>query len=164
MGLGYSALVPGGLALNPKDAYWRPTDLEITDIRGCYIAANYDYPVIKIYTNQDIVGLGEVRDAGWIAQALMMKPYLVGKDPLDIPEILRSIRHLVGQERRIERDSGRYSGGYSAIDIALMDIAGKALDMPCWKLLEMGKKCRDEIPVYADTPAVADLEKYAGMM
>lgn len=163
--MGYSAMVSSGLAFNPKNAYSRPTDLEITDIRGTYIAANYDYPIIKVYTNQDLVGLGEVRDAGWIAQALMMKPYLVGKDPLDIESILRSIRHLTGQGREVVRDgNGRFAGGYCAIDIALMDIAGKAMGWPCWKLLGMGKKFRDEIPVYADTAAVDDLEKYAGKM
>lgn len=152
--MGYTGMAMSGLAYNPKNAYSRPSDLEITDIRGCVIASNYDYPVIKIYTNQDIVGLGEVRDAGWISQALMMKPCLVGKDPLDIESILGSVRHLTGH--------GRYGGGYSAIDIALMDIAGKAMGWPCWKLL--GEKRRDTIPVYADTFGSTDLDKYAKLM
>lgn len=152
--MGYSGMAVSGLAYNPKNSYSRPSDLEITDIRGCVIAANYDYPIIKIYTNQDIVGLGEVRDAGWISQALMMKPYLVGKDPLDIASILDSIRHLTG--------NGRYGGGYSAVDIALMDIAGKAMGWPCWRLL--GEKYRDEVPVYADTFGSTDLDKYEKLM
>ena len=153
--MGYTGLMTGGnLAIDPKNARSRPSELKITDIRGTTIAANYDYPIIKIYTNQDIVGLGEVRDAGWIAQALMLKPYLVGKDPLDIPPILESIRHLTGH--------GRYGGGFSAVDIALMDIAGKALGMPCWQLL--GEKYRDEIEVYADTFAADNPENQAALM
>lgn len=152
--VGYSGMVMGGLVTNPKNAYSRPSNLKITDIRGAVVAANYDYPIIKIYTNQDIVGLGEVRDAGWLAQALMMKPYLVDKDPLDIEAILSSIRHLTGH--------GRYGGGYSAVDIALMDIAGKALGMPCWKLL--GEKYRDEIPVYADTADTQNMDAYRALM
>lgn len=104
--------------VSPKEAFSRPSDLKITDIRGATLAAIYDFPVIKIYTNQGIIGLGEVRDAGWIAQALMLKPYLIGKDPLDIETILRSIRHLTGP--------GRYAGGYASVDIALMDLAGRA--------------------------------------
>jgi L-alanine-DL-glutamate epimerase-like enolase superfamily enzyme len=147
-------MISVGMALNPKDVNSRPSDLKITDIRGTTIAANYDYPIIKIYTNQGIVGLGEVRDAGWIAQALMLKPYLVGKDPLNIHAILNSIEHLTGH--------GIYGGGYSAVDIALMDIIGKALDMPCWKLL--GEKHRDEIPVYADTFAADNPESQAELM
>jgi L-alanine-DL-glutamate epimerase-like enolase superfamily enzyme len=144
MAMGYSGMVLGRTFNNPKEAYSRPSDLKITDIRGATLAAIYDFPIIKIYTNQGIIGLGEVRDAGWISQALMMKPYLIGKDPLDIETVLMSIRHLTG--------SGRYAGGYSAIDIALMDIAGKALGIPCWKLL--GDKVRDKIEIYADCPTV----------
>ena len=147
--LGYSGLAIGGLAINPKETLSAPSELKITDIRGIVIASNYDYPIIKIYTNQGIVGLGEVRDAGWIAQALIMKPYLIGKNPLDIETILRSVSHITG--------NGRYGGGYSAIDIALMDIAGKALGVPCWKLL--GKKFHDKIDCYSDTPAANTFEK-----
>lgn len=152
--LGYTGMAMSGLAMNPNKAFSRPSDLKITDIRGTVIAANYDYPIIKVYTNQDIVGLGEVRDAGWISQALMLKPYLIGKNPLDIEAILASIRHLTGD--------GRYGGGYSAVDIALMDIAGKALGYPCWKLL--GNKYRDRIDVYADTADTNNKEAYAAMM
>src|SRR5512147_1695962 len=107
---GYSGMVLNESFINPKEAYSRPSDLRITDIRGATLAAIYDFPIIKIYTNQGIVGLGEVRDAGWIAQALMLKPWLIGKDPLDIEPILKSIRHLTGP--------GRYAGGYAAVDIA----------------------------------------------
>jgi len=149
MAMGYSGLVMGETISNPKNAYSRPSDLKITDIRGATLASIYDFPIIKIYTNQGLIGLGEVRDAGWIAQALMLKPYLIGKDPLDIEPILASIRHLTG--------NGRYAGGYCAVDIALMDIAGKALGVPCWKLL--GDKVRDKIEIYADCPTVKDLDK-----
>jgi len=152
--IGYSGMAMNGLAYEPRTANSRPSDLRITDIRGAVVASNYDYPIIKVYTNQDIVGLGEVRDAGWISQALMMKPYLIGKDPLDIESILRSVRHLTGH--------GRFGGGYSAIDIALMDIAGKAMGWPCWRLL--GQQYRSEIPVYADTFGSTDLDNYTALM
>ncbi|HYQ59345.1 MAG TPA: mandelate racemase/muconate lactonizing enzyme family protein [Draconibacterium sp.] len=151
LGLGMSGLSLSGLAVNPKDVPSNPSDLKITDIRGMVIASNYDYPIIKIYTNQGVTGLGEVRDAGWIAQALMMKPYLIGKNPLDIEPILKSIYHLTG--------NSRYGGGYSAIDIALMDIAGKVLGVPCWQLL--GRKVNDKIECYSDTPAANTYEKQA---
>ncbi|MCB1122762.1 MAG: mandelate racemase/muconate lactonizing enzyme family protein, partial [Verrucomicrobiae bacterium] len=139
------------LALNPKHAYGRPSNLRITDIRGCTIAANYDYPIIKVYTNQDIVGLGEVRDAGWLGQALMLKPLIVGKDPLDIEGIMESLRPYA--------DHGRYGGGFSAIDMALFDIAGKAMGWPAWKLV--GEKIHDAIPIYGDTDANYDKEVFA---
>jgi L-alanine-DL-glutamate epimerase-like enolase superfamily enzyme len=154
MAMGCSGMVMGRSFTNPKDAYSRPSNLKITDIRGATLAAIYDFPIIKIYTNQGIVGLGEVRDAGWIAQALMLKPYLIGKDPLDIESILMSIRHLTGP--------GRFAGGYAAVDIALMDIAGKALGVPCWKLL--GDKVREKIEIYADCPTVMEKDNLKLMM
>ena len=59
-----------------------PSGLKITDMRACRLAANYDYPLIKIYTNQDVYGLGEVRDAGVEGIALVLKAHLVGREPV----------------------------------------------------------------------------------
>ncbi|MBI4659664.1 MAG: mandelate racemase/muconate lactonizing enzyme family protein [Verrucomicrobia bacterium] len=148
---GFAGMMWTGLAINPLTAYSRPTNLRITDIRGCTVAANYDYPIIKIYTNQDIYGLGEVRDAGYLGEALVLKPLLVGKDPLDIEGILETIRPWAGH--------GRSGGGFSAVDMALFDIAGKALGVPAYKLL--GTKLTDKIPVYGDTDANEDKAIYA---
>jgi len=116
---GYAGLAIGGLALNPFEAFSIPSDLRITNIRDFTIASNYDYPIIKVFTNQDVYGLGEVRDAGFLGQALMLKPYIVGKNPLNIVEIHNSVKHLTGH--------GRFGGGFSALDIALMDISGKVM-------------------------------------
>ena len=109
LAMGYSGMLMDDSFASPKNAPSRPSGLKITDIRGATLHSIYDFPIIKIYTNQGITGLGEVRDAGWIAQALMLKPYLIGKDPLDIEPILLSIRHLTGP--------GRYAGGYCAINM-----------------------------------------------
>jgi L-alanine-DL-glutamate epimerase-like enolase superfamily enzyme len=140
-----------GMSINPADSYGRPSNLRITDIRGCTIASNYDYPIIRIYTNQDIHGLGEVRDMGYLGEALVLKPLLIGKDPLDIEGILESIRPWAG--------NGRSGGGFSAVDMALLDIAGKALGVPAYKII--GNKLRDKIPIYGDTDANADVAIYA---
>jgi len=147
----FAGLALGGLAVHPARTFSRPSDLRITDIRGCTVASNYDYPIIKIYTNQDLYGLGEVRDMGFVGQALILKPYLVGKDPLDIEGILEGLRKYAG--------NGRAGGGFSAVDMALIDIAGKALGIPAYKIL--GPKVRDKIPVYGDTDASADAQVYA---
>src|SRR3974377_568464 len=84
-----------------------PSTLKITDMRACRVAANYDYPLIKIYTNQDVYGLGEVRDAGVEGIALILKPYLLGRNPLNIEANLRGLRQFAGH--------GRMGGGYSAV-------------------------------------------------
>jgi L-alanine-DL-glutamate epimerase-like enolase superfamily enzyme len=131
-----------------------PSALKITDMRACRVAANYDYPLIKIYTNQDVYGLGEVRDAGVEGIALLLKPYLVGRSPLNIEENLRLVRQFAGH--------GRMGGGYSAVDIAMHDIAGKVYGVPAHRLI--GPKRRDRIRIYADTTDHKDPKVYAERM
>ncbi len=138
--------------LNPNSA---PSDLKITDMRALTIAANYDYPIIRIDTNQGVYGLGEVRDAGGKANALIYKGLLLGRNPVQYPQILRSIRQFTAQ--------GRQAGGYSAIDIALHDIAGKVRGVPAWRL-EAETKKRDRIRIYADTTSAKDPKVYAERM
>ena len=148
---GLAAMAFSGLYINPAKSYSRPSNLKITDIRGCTVASNYDYPIIKIYTNQDVYGLGEVRDMGYLGRALILKPYIVGKDPLDIEGILESLRPFAGNSRA--------GGGISAVDMALFDIAGKVLGVPAYRIL--GPKIRGKIPIYGDTDANVDPEVYA---
>ena len=131
-----------------------PSNLKITDMRALTIAANYDYPVIRIDTNQGVYGLGEVRDAGGKDNALIFKGMLLGQDPMRTEQILRTIRSFSGH--------GRAGGGYSAIDIALNDIRGKVLGVPLWKLL--GEKKRDRVRVYCDTTSTTDIKAYEKRM
>ncbi len=138
-------------ALNTASA---PSNLKITDMRACRVAANYDYPIIRIYTNQDVYGLGEVRDAGVEGIALVLKAHLVGKNPLEIENVLRHIREFAGH--------GRMGGGYSAVDMALHDIAGKVYGVPAWRLI--GSKQRNRIRIYCDTTGHKDIKIYADRM
>lgn len=137
--------------VNPYSA---PSKLRITDIRACRVASNYDYPIIKVYTNQDVYGLGEVRDAGVEGLALVLKPHLVGQDPLRIEPLLDRIRKFANHRRT--------GGGYSAIDIALHDIAGKVYGVPVWRLI--GSKYRDQVRIYCDTTESKDPKVYAERM
>ena len=131
-----------------------PSTLKITDMRACRVAANYDYPIIKIYTNQGVYGLGDVRDAGVEGIALILKAHLVGKNPLNIEQNLRMIRQFANH--------GRMGGGYSAVDMALHDIAGKVYNVPAWRLI--GNKIHDRIRIYADTTSHPDPKMYAERM
>ncbi len=49
---------------NAIHTFSSPSDLKITDIRIAVVASNYDYPILRIDTNQGVYGLDEVRDAG----------------------------------------------------------------------------------------------------
>ena len=57
----------GGSAVRygPINKLSSPSDLRITDLRAVTVAANFDYPVIRMDTNQGGYGLGEVRDGGF---------------------------------------------------------------------------------------------------
>jgi len=152
---GLFKMVEGSVSAQSKTAGFNrnsaPSQLKITDMRSVLIASNYDYPIIRIDTNQGIYGLGEVRDAGREGTALVLKPHIVGKNPLAIEPILDSIRNFSGQQR--------LGGGYSAVDMALHDIAGKVYGVPAWRLV--GSKYRDQIRVYCDTDQSSDPAVFA---
>ena len=140
---------PGGVNRNSA-----PSQLRITDMRAIRIASNYDYPIIRIDTNQGVYGLGEARDAGNEGMALVLKPHIVGKNPLNIEPILDSVRNFTNQRR--------FGGGYSALDIALHDIAGKVYGVPVWRLI--GSQYRNRIRCYCDTTESSSPKIYAARM
>lgn len=119
-----------------------PSELRITDLRVANInGAPKHCPLIKIYTNQGIVGYGEVRDASSATYALMLKSRIIGENPLNVDKLFRRIKQFGGHSRQ--------GGGVSGIEIALWDIVGKAYGVPLYQLL--GGKFRDKIRVYCDT-------------
>ena len=127
----------------------RPADLRITDIRVAEIVgAPFTSVLLKIYTNQGLIGLGEVRDGASATFALMLKSRLMGENPCDIDRLFRRIKQFGGH--------GRQGGGVSAIELALWDLAGKAYGVPVYQML--GGKFRDKVRIYCDT----DAEKPSG--
>jgi len=153
-GTGRGANVHYGPITGPINKLSAPSDLRITDMRACTIATQYDYNLIRLDTNQGVYGLGEVRDNGNKNFALMLKQFVVGRNPLDITGILRSIRPYAAD--------GRQGGGYSSVDLALHDIVGKVYGVPVWRLL--GDKKRDRIRMYCDTTTVNEPKAYAQHM
>ncbi len=120
----------------------QPSALKITDLRYAVVCSNYDYPIIRIDTNQDVYGIGEVRDAGHAENALQFKSMLLGQNPCHVDMIFRAIKHF--------GNWGREGGGVSGIEIALWDLVGKVYGVPCYQFL--GGKYRDRVRIYADTP------------
>ncbi|MBZ9766998.1 mandelate racemase/muconate lactonizing enzyme family protein [Mesorhizobium sp. CA6] len=136
-------------ALNRVNTNSRPSELRITDMRVAEIVgAPFTSALLKIYTNQGIVGLGEVRDGASATYALMLKSRLLGENPCDVDRLFRRIKQFGGH--------GRQGGGVSAVEIALWDLAGKAYGVPIYQML--GGKFRDHVRVYCDT----DAEKPSG--
>jgi len=124
------------------NTYSRPSELKITDLRTAVVASNYDYPIIRLDTNQGVYGIGEVRDAGHAENALQFKSMLLGQNPCNVDMIYRDMKHY--------GNWGREGGGVSGIEIDLWDLVGKVYGVPCWQFL--GGKYRDRVRLYADTP------------
>ena len=121
-----------------------PATLKITDMRFADIdGAPKRCTLLKLYTNQGLVGYGEVRDASSKTYALMLKSRLLGENPCNVDRIMHNIKQFGGPSRQ--------GGGVSGVEIALWDLAGKAWGVPVWQLL--GGKYRDKIRVYCDTDA-----------
>ena len=119
-----------------------PSELKITDLRVANInGAPKHCPLIKIYTNQGIVGYGEVRDASSATYALMLKSRILGENPLNVDKLFRRIKQFGGNSRQ--------GGGVSGVEIALWAIVGKVYGIPLYQLL--GGKFRDKVRVYCDT-------------
>ena len=124
------------------NVFSNPSELKITDIRVANLnGAPKHCPLIKIYTNQGLVGYGELRDASSATYALMLKSRLIGENPCNVDKLFRRIKQFGGPSRQ--------GGGVSGIEIALWDLAGKAWGVPLWQML--GGRFRDKVRVYCDT-------------
>ena len=159
--------------------------LKITDIR-CHVLRAEISPsfgwsqswtrvrgalLVEVRTAEGLVGWGEA-GAGWEQQAAaavidsMFKPLLLGRDPLDVETCWEAL-HAVMLNGGLAR--GIAVQALSGVDIALWDLAGKALGQPVSRLL--GGAYRDRVTAYAtglyytDVPdqtaaLVAEAERY----
>jgi L-alanine-DL-glutamate epimerase-like enolase superfamily enzyme len=127
--------------------YSRPSNLKITDVRVANLTGvPFRSSVIRIDTNEGITGYGEVRDGASPTYALLLKSRLVGENPCNVDKLFRKIRQF--------GHHGRQAGGVCGVEMALMDLAGKAYGVPAYVLA--GGKFRDQVLCYADTPSVTD--------
>lgn len=106
--------------------------------------------LVRINTDEGIVGWGEAGLAygkGWRAALGILQDFgevIIGKDPMHIEKIWEDIF------RKTFWGMGGgtvVNAGISAIDIALWDIKGKALNVPVYELL--GGKTNDNLRTYA---------------
>ncbi len=124
------------------NTYSTPSELRITDMRFVDIVGMPMHcTLLKIYTNQGLVGYGEVRDGASKTYALMLKSRILGENPCNIDKLFRRIKQFGGQSRQ--------GGGVCGVEVALWDLAGKAYGIPIYQML--GGKFRDKIRMYCDT-------------
>jgi muconate cycloisomerase len=103
-----------------------------------------DYVIVKLHTDEGLVGLGEATvSALWSGETSqscvaalrnLIGPALAGADPFQITTIRKSMDVLIKLNPFTK----------AAVEMALWDVAGKALGVPIFQLL--GGKVRDLIP------------------
>jgi L-alanine-DL-glutamate epimerase-like enolase superfamily enzyme len=132
--------------------------MKITDLK---VAIFGRYPVIRIETDEGVVGYGgeEAPNKHDLAHlVLYYKQYLLGEDPTNVERTMLKIRKLGSFKP--------WGSAVSAIEMALWDIAGKAAGLPVYKLL--GGKIRDRVRVYNGAlrsgPAGSSPQEYADDM
>lgn len=110
--------------------------------------------IVKVYTDEGIVGYGEVDSAPWVIKAIIDSPIshrtcqglanvVVGKDPFEVEKIWDDMYLACN----FYGNHGVAIQAMSGIDIAIWDILGKATGQPIWKLL--GGLYRDRVRCYA---------------
>ncbi len=103
--------------------------------------------VVLIHTDEGITGIGEVDTNPWVAQAMIhargthvlglgLEEMLLGEDPLDTEALWDKM--YTGSLMTARRGLGICAIG--ALDMALWDIRGKALGLPCWQVLGGARK------------------------
>jgi L-alanine-DL-glutamate epimerase-like enolase superfamily enzyme len=112
--------------------------MKITDLKCAVIG---DYPVIRIKTDEGIDGYGQAESpkGGYLKPHVMTyRDAILGEDPTNVERVMLKIRRFGAFKP--------WGSSVSAIEVALWDIAGKAANLPIYKLL--GGKIRDKVRVY----------------
>ena len=140
--------------------------MKITDIQTFLMHANVpnsagwrarNWLFIKVHTDEGIYGVGE--GSGWprvVETAVRdLTPILIGENPLEIEKIWQKMfLAMMGHGM-----TGVVGGGaMTAIEMALWDIQGKALNLPVAVLL--GGKLRDRIRLYTHAHSAAKAREY----
>jgi D-galactarolactone cycloisomerase len=104
--------------------------------------------LVQVETDEGVSGIGSCSGNGELIEVIIgrvLKPLLVGMDPIDIEEIWDKAYVRGGHKEFGTRGIGVVA--MSGIDVGLWDILGKVRGVPLYQLL--GGKCRDKVPVYA---------------
>lgn len=122
--------------------------LTITGLKTFLVHAfRCNWVFVKLYTHEGITGVGEgtveMREPT-VAQAIQeLGRYLIGKDPFAIEHHI----HIMNRDS-YWRNGVILRTALSAVEGAMFDIKGKALDVPVYELL--GGRCRDRVKCYAN--------------
>jgi L-alanine-DL-glutamate epimerase-like enolase superfamily enzyme len=118
-------------------------------------ADQYTFVTLQLRTDQGVEGIGITFFGAALAATLksavdQLGALTIGEDPLRPEAIVEKLRAAA----KGSGPAGIFTLACTAIDIALWDIKGKALNQPVWKLLG---GFRDRVPCYASGALTRDL-------
>jgi L-alanine-DL-glutamate epimerase-like enolase superfamily enzyme len=128
--------------------------LLVPDYDSAACSSAQDDIVVIIHTDEGLFGIGETDTNPWVAQAMIhargthslgrgLEEMLLGEDPLNVEAIWEKL--YVGSIMTGRRGLGICAIG--AIDMALWDLRGKILGLPCWQI--MGGARKTHVTAYA---------------
>ena len=146
-----ATLAAAGLAISPSssvlaqltslDPVIRVSGIEVTTVR---VTARTNWIIVRLHTNRGITGLGEA-SLGRRTDLPELREFFVmvdGESVFDIQQYRQRGWSSAASGNRV------LATAFSAIEQALWDIVGKALDVPIYQLF--GGKLRESLPVYAN--------------
>jgi L-alanine-DL-glutamate epimerase-like enolase superfamily enzyme len=123
------------------------TEIEVTllanpDLDPLACDSAQDAALVRVYTDEGIVGIGEVDATPHVVKAFLQAPsahsFSMGVRDLLIGEDAREVRRLWHKVYDATIMSGRRGMGVhvmGAVDVALWDLFAKSVGLPVWKLL-----------------------------
>ncbi|MDG6939406.1 MAG: mandelate racemase/muconate lactonizing enzyme family protein [Nitrososphaerota archaeon] len=132
--------------------------LKITDVKAATVEGNYQWTFAKVYAGAQS-GIGEAFPAPQLEGVIReYAPLVIGEDAFDVNRIMDKLRWA-------SVPSGTFGANYhafSAIEIAILDLLGRHLNLPVYALL--GGKFRDKVRIYADAHAGKALESMSRVL
>ena len=139
-------------------------NLRIREIRSVRLRGGINNRFVRVYTDQGLTGTGEFMDTLGAEYIINdnFSPALAGRDPFDIEGILVSLwqDRLPGGAPSsvfVRGLGGPYLTAVSGVEMALWDLAGKAMGVPIYRLL--GGRVRDRVPIYLHAVDAAEAKK-----
>ncbi|MCL6544430.1 MAG: mandelate racemase/muconate lactonizing enzyme family protein [Bryobacteraceae bacterium] len=119
--------------------------VKIRDIKVMVLKGPRTYTLVKVESDAGLYGIGEGYGSPGVGikeGVLELRPYFLGKDPLEIETL------YLGLGQRVDGSAHMLLRAVSAIETALWDLAGKILNVPAATLL--GGRFRNRVRMYHD--------------
>ena len=163
--LGAAPLVPAFVGSFREIAAAQRKPVTIRDLQVMVMQGpSRTYTLVKVSADDGRSGVAEAYGSPGVGvkeQVLSLKPWLVGKDPLEIDKLYTSMgegtRNLSGT--RTDGSAHNLIRAVSGIEMALWDLAGKILEVPTSTLL--GGRFREKVRVYDHAAPKNMLDKAA---